>query len=32
MVYVMWIVMELPSAKQRAQKMVQGAVRGNLEE
>ena len=32
MVYLMWVVMELPSAKQRAQKMLLGAVRGDLEE
>jgi len=28
----MWIVMELPSAEQRAQKMLLGAVRVDLEE
>ena len=29
---MMLLVMELPSAKQRAQKMMLGAVRGDLEE
>lgn len=32
MVYLMWMVMELPSAKQQAQKMLQGAARGELGE
>jgi hypothetical protein len=32
MVYQMWMVMELSSAKQRAQKLQQGAARGELQE
>lgn len=32
MVYLMWIVMELPSAEQRAQKMLLVAVKGDPEE
>ena len=32
MVWLMWIVMELLPAKRRAQKMLQGAARGEVEE